>query len=128
MMVDGYPSVRRLYVLHLKSYGLTVDDIATFADALVQLTTDSRFDAIFANVNFFDQEGLRFIETVAKGYPGIPLIVILQTALAQNTVARVRRMGASACLIAPTLRQDFLPVLTQLNLITPQAGNVEVAP
>ena len=116
MLVDGYPSVRKLYSLHLKAYGLEVVDTPTFAEALVFLQTNFQFDAIFVNINFYEHTGLRFIESVRQRCRAIPVVAILQIVVEDNTVKELMRRGAHACLISPILKKDFYPVLAQLGL------------
>jgi CheY-like chemotaxis protein len=116
MLVDGYDSVRRLYALHLHAYGLEVENIATFAEGLERLKTDPQFDAIFANVNYYQQVGFRFIETVAHAYPEVPVVVILQIKAWGDTERRLYRLGVRDYLVAPTLRKDFREILETLNL------------
>src|SRR6185295_7867438 len=113
LIADDEPSLRELLTELLTDEDYIVDSVATGADVLEQLQSDTRYDLLLLDLRMPKIDGLQLLERLRKDGNEIPVIMMTAHGTSSSAI-RAMQMGAYDYLPKPFDNDEVLMVVKRL--------------
>ncbi|HEY3229122.1 MAG TPA: sigma-54 dependent transcriptional regulator, partial [Roseiflexaceae bacterium] len=113
LVADDEPSLRELLTELLTDEGYVVDSVATGAEVLERLQSDTRYDLLLLDLRMPQIDGLQLLERLRKEGEDIPVIMMTAHGTSSSAI-RAMQMGAYDYLPKPFDNDEVLVVVKRL--------------
>ena len=113
LVADDEPSLRELLTELLTDEGYTVDSVATGAEVLERLQSDTRYDLLLLDLRMPQIDGLQLLERLRNEGEDIPVIMMTAHGTSSSAI-RAMQMGAYDYLPKPFDNDEVLVVVKRL--------------
>ena len=113
LVADDEPSLRELLTELLTDEGYTVDSVATGAEVLERLQSDTRYDLLLLDLRMPQIDGLQLLERLRSEGEDIPVIMMTAHGTSSSAI-RAMQMGAYDYLPKPFDNDEVLVVVKRL--------------
>jgi two-component system response regulator AtoC len=113
LVADDEPSLRELLTELLSDEGYTVDSVATGAEVLERLKSDTRYDLLLLDLRMPQIDGLQLLERLRNEGDDIPVIMMTAHGTSSSAI-RAMQMGAYDYLPKPFDNDEVLVVVKRL--------------
>src|SRR5690606_23910330 len=110
LVADDEPFVRRSLSLLLMSVGFRIREAGSGPEAL-RLMEEERPSLVISDINMPGNDDLQFVRTVAKLYPGLPVILLTAYPTVETAMESVNHLSVAAYLVKPPDATKVLSVV-----------------